>query len=235
VEGKWFLDKNGYDEYFYWPHWVELDSYSIAKYETTYGEADVFTEVTGREYFDKEAIGDERGFRDPEYPVWLGASWHDARAYCQWLEKITGEPFDLLSEAQWEYAARSRGKAVQFATDNGEVDYGRNVKDHEVDYTKPVGSYPPNQLGIYDMSGNVWEWVLDSYSSGFYEDSPIVNPVYDLEGNRRYKVARGGGGFDDHEKSMNVFRRVYRKPSNTGYGQGIRCGVNSTVPVKTSS
>jgi formylglycine-generating enzyme required for sulfatase activity len=235
VEGKWFLDKNGYDEYFYWPHWVELDSYSIAKYETTYGEADIFTEVTGREYFDKKRIEMNSIDRLPEKPVWFGASWYDARAYCQWLGKITGEPFDLLSEAQWEYAARSRGKALEFATDNGEIDYGRNVKDHVFDGTKPPGSFPPNPLGVYDMSGNVREWVLDSYSSGFYEVSPIKNPIYDLESERRYKLSRGGGGLGDHEKWLDVFGRSRAKPDSTSAGHGVRCGVDSSEPVVVSN
>ncbi|PWK39585.1 formylglycine-generating enzyme family protein, partial [Pleionea mediterranea] len=123
---------------------------------------------------------------------------------------------------------------VQFATDNGEIDYGRNVKDHEVYGTKPPGSFPSNPLGVYDMSGNVPEWVLDSFSSGFYENSPIKNPVYDLEGVRRYKVSRGGGGLSDHETAINIFDRAYRKPLNTGSGEGIRCGVNSTSPIKSS-
>ncbi|PWK39879.1 formylglycine-generating enzyme family protein, partial [Pleionea mediterranea] len=122
---------------------------------------------------------------------------------------------------------------VQFATDNGEIDYGRNVKDHEVYGTKPPGSFPPNPLGVYDMSGNVWEWVLDSYSSGFYEDSPVNNPVYDLKSKRRFKVHRGGGGLGDHEKWLDVFGRGRAKPDNIGFGNGIRCGVNLSYPVGT--
>lgn len=87
-------------------HKVTLDSFSMMAYKVTYEDFDVFTDATGNERINMDSFG--RKHRGPKRPA--GVSWHGAKAYCAWLGKLTQLPFDLPTEAQWEYAARSGGK-----------------------------------------------------------------------------------------------------------------------------
>jgi formylglycine-generating enzyme len=119
-------------------------------------------------------------------------SWDDAQEFIRKLNEMTGKEFRLSTEAEWEYAARSGGKKEQWA--------GTSRLDELKDYawynenselrTHPVGQKKPNELGIYDMSGNVWEWVRDYYDEKYYEKSPKNNPPGPLSGHG--KVLRGG-------------------------------------------
>jgi sulfatase modifying factor 1 len=89
-------------------------------------------------------------------------SWKDAVAYAKWLSSATGKAYRLPAEAEWEYAARSGGKNEIWAGISEE----KELKDYavyDVMHTEPVGKRKPNGLGLYDMSGNVWEWVQDCY------------------------------------------------------------------------
>ncbi len=204
-------------------HEVTLDSYSIQKYEVTYKEFDLFCKATGRELVAQRWIGYSN--REPNISA-SGLDWYQARAYCRWTGALIGVPMDLASNAQWEYAARSRGKAVKFATDNGKIEPGRNYisKDKKY-YETPPGSFPPNPLGIYDMAGGKPEWVLDKLRT--YRDEKTINPVYINPDT--YITIRG---FD---KGMGAYYSLYsrgqRFADNTGTGMCIRCVVNSKKPV----
>lgn len=175
-------------------HEVSLSSFSIAKYKTTYAEFDVYTDATRTDRAANEKLNAE--FRYPTVPV--GVPWQRAKDYCQWLGTITQLPFDLPTEAQWEYAARSRGQFFVWATDNGSIDYGRNVpaagqiplltpSGQKSPY--PVGLFPSNPLGLHDASHNGEEWVNDWYDENYYKNSPKKDPQGPLNGTR--KVARG--------------------------------------------
>ncbi|WP_052446551.1 formylglycine-generating enzyme family protein [Geoalkalibacter ferrihydriticus] len=158
----------------------------MSRYEITYGEHDIFTTETGREPTMQRQFG--APWRSPEYPA--GVSWQEAHDYCAWLGEQSGLPFALPTEAQWEYAARSRGKVVPFATDTGLIEPGVNYPP-STRYPFPVGNFPPNPLGFYDMSGNVQEWVADWYDPAYYSKSPEHNPQGPETGTE--KVYRGGG------------------------------------------
>ena len=114
----------------YWTYWrdtkpahkVTLDSYYISKYELTYWEYDLYTDAVGIEPIDMKASHHKT--RCGNYAV--SVTWQRAVEYCEWLSKISGEPYCLPTEAQWEYAARNRGKNIYYATDNGRIDPGRN-------------------------------------------------------------------------------------------------------------
>lgn len=106
-------------------HKVTLDSISMLKFKVTFAEFDVFTRATGRPLVSNDEIA--KRSRKPTYPA--SVNWYGAKAYCGWLAKISKLPFDLPTEAQWEYAARSGGQRLLYATDNGKLEKG---KDYDV-------------------------------------------------------------------------------------------------------
>lgn len=186
-------------------HKVTLDSYSISAYKTTYEDFDVFTDAMGKPRIASLHWLDTPVRSAPGTPA--GVSWQQGQEYCRWLGQQLGVPMDLPTEAQWEYAARSRGMMVIYPTDNGQIDDGRNVASYEQReaYARKhklfsglapakVGMYPPNPLGLYDMVTNGYEWVLDWYDSDYYAASTEKNPAGPAAGTQ--KVTRGYSGMD---------------------------------------
>ena len=172
-------------------HQVLVSDFSIGKYEVTFEEYDHFCEVTGREKPDDAGWG--RGRR----PV-IDVSWEDATAYAEWLSGETGRRFRLPTEAEWEYAARggklSRGY-IYSGSDSLEL---VGWFESNASSTFPVGQRQANELGLYDMSGNVWEWVEDWYVREYYsllnEGEIAVDPQGPVDGSNR--VFRGGCCFN---------------------------------------
>ncbi|MEJ2407680.1 MAG: SUMF1/EgtB/PvdO family nonheme iron enzyme [Candidatus Thiodiazotropha sp.] len=212
-------------------HEVTLTSYNIMAYEVTYEDFDFYTaEVLGNEIVAQEFISGTH--RHGKYPAKY-MTWYQARDYCQWLGQQIGYPMDLPTEAQWEYAARSRGKAVAHATNNGDIEYGVNYRDPtKIWHPMPIGSWPPNPLGIYDMTGNVDEWTLDFWHP--YTEEPKINPSYNSKEDAYYAVSRmtRGSGVIGGKGQIQLYRRAKRKPDQTGAGIGIRCVVNHPEPIK---
>ena len=163
---------------------ITLSDFWIGKYKITYTEFDVFTDVTGRK---RTGMEDDGEGRHPLIPA--GAYWQEAKDYCLWLGKITGYPFDLPTEAQWEYAARSRGQFFATATDDGNWVYGRNTpKDEQADKIAEkyadasdrryvIALFPPNPLGLYDMTNMSFEWTNDWYAEGAYSNATQRDPL----------------------------------------------------------
>ncbi|HYA85943.1 MAG TPA: SUMF1/EgtB/PvdO family nonheme iron enzyme [Nitrospirota bacterium] len=119
-------------------------------------------------------------------------SWNDAQDYIRILNQRTGKNYRLPTEAEWEYAARSGGKSEMYAGTSSESELGEYAwyKTNSGDQTHPVGQKRSNGLGIYDMSGNVWQWVNDWYDNGYYGNSSRDNPEGPGTGSNR--VLRGG-------------------------------------------
>jgi len=207
-------------------HQVTLDSFHIQKHEVTYDEFDTYTKATQQPLLRERSLRGKRPFRQPNRPA--NANWHQARAYCLWLGEQTGLPFDLPTEAQWEYAARSRGQWVGVATDDGYPDFGRNLPNFER-YPHDVCTYPPNPLGLCDMSANVAEWVLDWYATDYYLYSPQKNPQGPPSG--ELKVTRGGSIMTDPHLAWNAYRRDASNPEKGLYIHGFRCVVNTAEPI----
>ncbi len=207
-------------------HKVVLDSFHIGKYEVTFREYDIYTHATNKPTLAPRALKVKMPYRQPDKPA-VKLTWQEARDYCHWLGRLTGLPFDLPTEAQWEYAARSRGRYVGFATDTGLADIGRNFPPFE-EYGHPVGKFPPNPLGIYDMSANVDEWVLDWYAEDYYQDSPEKNPKGPEFGTK--KVVRGGSYLESPGGST-VYGRKALEPDSRIYNQGFRCVINQPNPI----
>ena len=160
--------------------------FAVSVYEVTFEEYDRFTASTGRGRADDEGWG--RGRR----PV-INVSWLDAQAYVSWLSEQTGAEYRLLSESEWEYAARA-GSSTKYSWGD---EIGRNRANcggdrcgDQWEYTAPVGSFEPNGFGLYDMHGNVWEWVADCWNKD-YQGAPTDGSAWtwsDCEN----RVLRGG-------------------------------------------
>ncbi|TBW47989.1 hypothetical protein EZI54_21920 [Marinobacter halodurans] len=232
--GGWDGSKNSWP-----PHKVKLDDFHIQKYEVTQGDFELFQAVTGYEHSDKY-YGDERDEKperyEPELPA--VASWQDASAFCRWLGEQSGKPVQLPTEAQWEFAARARGQMLRYATENGKAEPDvtmaagpdRNARDMREYHNKlPLapGSFPPNPLGLYDMSGNVTEWVRDKYKEDYYDHSPVDNPQGPDEGKKdtyrgeNYRVLRGGS-YLSFLGNTTVTRRKGGEPLSSEI-RGFRC------------
>ena len=167
-------------------HEVKLQKpFKLGKHEVTFDEYDRFALATGKPLLDDQVWG--RGQR----PV-INVSWEDARDFADWLSKQTGKRYRLPSEAEWEYAARSGGKDEVWAgtSDEKQLDnyavFGKNQ-------TEIVGSRKPNDLGLYDMSGNVLEWIQDCWHLN-YNGAPTDGRAWGEEngGNCGQRVMRGG-------------------------------------------
>ena len=201
-------------------HKVTLSDYSISKYETTWEEFDLYYEIIDKEYYKKKSKDKKREFRSPKMPA-VTPSWNEAKNYCKFLAKQTGKNYDLATEAQWEYAARSRGKYVYYATDTGRGIQSRdslnptNEPKNIGDGIFKVGSFPPNPLGLYDMTGNVHEWVNDWYSKDYYKKSPELNPKGPKTGTEKVKRGRRG--------SLTFTRS---KSKTTAPNKSFRCVLN---------
>lgn len=157
-------------------HKVTLSDYYIGRYE-----------VSQREW---EAVmpANPSTFKNPNNPV-DGIYWEGAQRFLSKLSKITGKKFRLPTEAEWEYAARggSKSKAFYFSGSNKLTEVAW-FSDNSNGRTHPIGEKEPNALGLYDMSGNVWEWCYDTYSN--YSAKNEEDPVGLQKGNA--KVIRGG-------------------------------------------
>lgn len=169
-------------------HAVTLNSFELGKYEVTFDEYDRFAVATGRRLPEDEGWG--RGQR----PV-IDVSWQEAKAYTDWLSNQTGKSYRLPSESEWEYAARSGAQQEAWAGTSQEAQLVQYAVffDNSGGHTAEVGNKQPNSFGLYDLSGNVWEWVEDC-EHATYEGAPQNGSVWRQEngGDCLRHVVRGG-------------------------------------------
>jgi formylglycine-generating enzyme required for sulfatase activity len=193
-------------------HKVTLSGFSIGKYPVTYAEFDVFAAALRLPRINQQEIA--ISYRKPDNPA--SVTWQGAKDYCQWFGKQAGQPYDLPTEAQWEYAARSGGQRHLYPTDNGESEPGRNLPSYEQRKAAgglvPVSSFPANQAGIYYMSAGIREWVNDWYDAKYYEISPTFNPTGPKEGTE-YVIR---GFFGSSFSAMTIKRWKWSGKGNAG-------------------
>ncbi len=223
-------------------HTITLSNYFIGKYEVTVGQFRKFIAATGYKTsadinggsylwngsqwklqpginWEYDALGFKRPETEENHPV-IHVSWTDALEYTKWLSSVTGKAFRLPTEAEWEFAARggmsSNGYTFAGSNDINQVAWSLDNKSNQ---TFPVGKKQPNELGIYDMTGNVWEWCNDWYDADYYAKSPSTNPQGSKSG--LFKVIRGGswGGLSNFNRV--TFRYRYF-PGNRGKFNGYR-------------
>ncbi|WP_235869810.1 MULTISPECIES: formylglycine-generating enzyme family protein, partial [Pseudomonas] len=209
-------------------HQVRLSSYYLSRYQTRLEDFDLFRTSLGlplfkAEYRDREDLADYFASDNPT-PV---KSWQEAKDYCLWLGELSSYPVDLPSEAQWEFAARSRGQYLQYTTDNGNLENGRNILHDDKTFLVPVGQFPANPLGLYDMTGNTTDWVNDWYAEDYYAHSPQQDPKGPESGIQ--KVRRGSNYAEANWMSANSVRRWPDNPKSDGYypGSSFRCSIQS--------
>ncbi|HCI4297824.1 TPA: SUMF1/EgtB/PvdO family nonheme iron enzyme [Klebsiella pneumoniae] len=193
-------------------HKVVLSDFSISKFKVTNDDYNKYLQITG---IKKPPINillkDYPSLQKDDYSA--GVIWQQAKDYCQWLGKESDKNIDLPTEAQWEYAARSRGQYLPFSTNNGNFELGSNIPEQKKldEYTDgygfpiyPIGKYPPNPLGLYDMGLSGAEWSNDWYSTDYYSHSPVYDPQGPVKGNE--KVLRGYVG-GDRQYALTIFRQ----------------------------
>jgi len=256
-------------------HKVSLDNYSISKFEVSFREFDIFTQDAKlpilQEWFLQATEIHENATDIREGDKGAITGWNQAQSYCAWLADKTGLNFSLPTEAQWEYAATSRGRYMPFATSTGYYDYGVNyyiadsyrsesstediiVESDENEYKVNQAIYPPNPLGVYNMSGSMSEWVQDWYDPDYYKESPTKNPMGPKIG--KTKVVRGGSkggtpGFNTvwrrHNESILISEEDAQLKELIVYGGshklnrenapdnsiGMRCALNHPIPVSS--
>lgn len=214
-------------------HKVKVEPFWMGQCEVTWDEYELFMyqdeerkfkkEIPTDAYVDKISDAVARptkpyvemsfGMGKMGYPA-ISMTHHAANKYCQWLSAKTGQYYRLPTEAEWEYACRA-GTTTKYSWGDDESQAGQYAwfeKNSDFKYQK-VGRKKPNQWGLYDMHGNVAEWVLDGYRADAYEtfkDSVVVNPY--LRGTTPYPhVARGGSWDDTPEKLRSAARRFSDK------------------------
>ncbi len=171
-------------------------------------------------------------------------NWHDAQAYAKWLSAKTDKTYRLLSEAEWEYAARGQtrpGNYPRYFFGDVEADvceYGNGADQtareqipgaenwpvlsctDKYAYTSPVGSYRPNAFGLYDMAGNVWEWVEDCYHDTYKGGAPLDGKAW-VEDKCDTRVHRGGS-WGDNPRSLRAANRGRGNPDSRVASIGVR-------------
>lgn len=194
-------------------HKITLSSFKVSKYEVTQAQWKV---VMGN---------NPSKFKDCDNCPVEQVSWNDIQSFLKKINQLTGKNYRLLTEAEWEYAARggNKSKGYKYAGSNslGSVAWydGNSGKK-----THPVGQKQPNELGLYDMSGNVGEWCQDWYDSEYYSKSKnLTNPVN--KNKFTYKALRGGSWlFDD--SYLLLTHRSYNYPNIELTYNGFRIGVS---------
>ena len=186
-------------------HSVTLDGYYIGKCEVT------------QELWEAVMGSNPSHFKGAQNPV-ENVSWNDCQEFVSRLNSLTGRTFRLPTEAEWEYAARGGNKSLHYkysGSDNiDEVAWYNNNSGRS---THAVGTKSPNELGIYDMSGNVWEWCSDWY--GGYSAGAQTNPQGPSSGS--YRVLRGGSWIN-YAGNCRVSIRSYDDPGNSNINFGLR-------------
>jgi len=201
-------------------HQVYLDAFSIDRYEVSIGEYAAFLQDTGiPPPLDWKMMNILANKKRPVSNV----DWADAAAYCKWAGKR------LPTEAEWEKAARGTdGRLYPWGNEPPtprHANYGQKGLNNN-GALAPVGSYEEGKspYGLYDMAGNVWEWVSDWYDNDYYKDSPSRNPTGPPKGG--YKGIRGGA-WNSSPKALRSSDRYWDPPSfRSQYFPGFRCAKN---------
>ena len=226
-------DGEGYDSE-HPRHRVKIDKpFAVGKFEVTWDDWEACVAMQG---CDGRPSGDA-GFGRGRQPL-INVSWDQAKAYVAWLSRVTGKPYRLLTEAEWEYAARGVtsadaphphypwGDQASHEYANYGTDQCCNPRVKGRDqwlYTAPVGSFPPNDFGLHDMLGNVREWVEDPWHEHYGGALPTDGSAWTQGGDARYRVLRGGSWYNIPEDIRSAYR-YDRTTDDRENNEGFRVG-----------
>ena len=222
-------------------HRANIAAFALSKTEITRGQFAAFVKKTKYSTGDKcwtleGGKFEERNgnwlkhsyLQDDKHPVTC-VNWNDARAYAEWISRMTGKKYRLPTEAEWEYAARGNTTTARYWGDNpdaacayantadktaqAQIDGATSWSVHNCAdgfaYTARVGSFKANAFGLNDMLGNVWEWTADSYSDS-YDGAPTDGSVWQRDGSKR--VLRGGS-WNNPAQDVRAATRNSNKPA----------------------
>ena len=226
-------------------HTVYVDAFYMDKYAVTNAQYKKFVEANPQwqknrislKYHDSRYLMDWKGNGYPSgkgnHPV-VYVSWYAAMAYAKWAGKR------LPTEAEWERAGRGSLVGKKYPQGDTITPLDVNYYNGTFRGTTPVGSYPANAYGLYDMAGNVWEWCLDNYDSGFYAKSPYRNPISGAAIDVRldtyrevewfYQPVLRGGSYVCAVRRARVASRGYGTPTHTNFDVGFRCVRDIVTP-----
>ena len=224
-------------------HKVCVDGFWMGRYEVTVEQYMVFAESnpkhmpewleTGSEYHVEQGSNNHyktlgESLQAKKNPI-VGVSWNNAKAMSKWISAKTKREIRLPTEAEWEYACRA-GTETPFyfgeninpdiANYNGNYPYGNGKKGIYRQKTTPVGSFPANAFGLFDMHGNVWEWCEDIYDAKAYRRHSKQNPVISAGGSDR--VLRGGGWGNNARALRSAFRGRINPDNRFNFYAGFR-------------
>lgn len=190
-------------------HQVRLSDYYIGQTEVT---QELWQAVMGSNPSGSRNIG----AKNPVNEV----NWNDCQKFIKKLNKLTKQNFRLPTEAEWEFAARggNKSRGYKYSGTDYFLESVAWYKDNSGDKVHPVGSKSPNELGLYDMSGNVWEWCTDWYGS--YPSSNQINPTGPSSGSNR--VQRGGDYFSEAASCRSAYRSYSVPTSRLYINYGLR-------------
>jgi formylglycine-generating enzyme required for sulfatase activity len=199
--------------------------FAVSRFDVTFVDWDACVSVGG---CPQEGRASDAGWGRESRPV-INVSWDDAQAYAAWLSRMTGKPYRLLSEAEWEYAARAgTTTAYYWGNDIGKANADCVGCGSQWDgkQSAPAGSFRPNAFGLCDMLGNVWQWVEDCYHAN-YDGVPPDGSAW-TAGDCKYRVVRGGSWY----RYPQDLRAAYRGRDSAGLrsdSRGFRVGRTLTA------
>ncbi len=195
-------------------HEVTIKSFSISQTEVTVAQYRYYCKATGVAMPKEPSWGWQNN-----HPI-VNVTWYDAINYADWLSDKLDQIVRLPYETEWEYAARGGGetKGYKYSGSSSMADVGW-YSDNSDNQIHTVASKNSNELGLYDMSGNIWEWCMDIYDEDYYINSPKNNPKGAIKGDKR--VVRGGS-FNDGAAYSRVANRRLDSPEHVVYSSGFR-------------
>jgi formylglycine-generating enzyme required for sulfatase activity len=206
-------------------HEVQVAQFFMSKYPITQAQWAVVADLPLSK---RKLERDPANFKGTDRPI-EQVSWWDAVEFCDRLSNYTQLPYSLPSEAQWEYACRAGtttpfhfGKTLtdELANYDASVTYGESgVKGKESRSTSPVGQFPANAFGLYDMHGNVWEWCADHY--GGYDRAPVDGSAWLTDDENASRVLRGGSWIFNPGACRSAYRN-FNSPGNRDFYVGFR-------------
>ena len=214
-------------------HTVNISAFFMGRYPITQAQ---WRAIAATAKIDIDLETNPSRFKGDELPV-ESVKWYKATEFCKRLSRETKREYRLPSEAEWEYACRA-GTTTPFyfgETITGELanydagyTYADEPKGEYREETTPVGQFPPNAFGLYDMHGNVWEWCADTWHDN-YDRAPRDGSVWIKNGDDNCSPLRGGSWYFNPNYCRSAFRLLNDRPYSYNNGFRVVCGAGRTL------